>query len=321
MAVYTDVSDEALDDFLKDYNLDEVISFKGIAGGVENSNFLLGTERAQYILTLFEKRVNPNDLPFFIGLMDHLAQKGISCPQPVRNKAGEALGQLCDRPTAMVSFLEGMEVRRPQPKHCEALGEAMAKLHLAGADFTIERSNDLTVDRWQGLYEPSQPRADEVEAGLDGLITQALETLQQEWPKDLPRGVIHADLFTDNVFFLRDQLSGIIDFYFACHDYFAYDLAICLNAWCFEQDYSLNVTKAQAMFRGYERVRKLEDRERAALPILARGAALRFLLTRLYDWLNVPQDAIVVPKKPQEYIKKLKFHMTIKTPKAYGLGV
>jgi homoserine kinase type II len=319
MAVYTEIPDEAFDAFMAGYDLGSVLSLKGIAEGVENSNFLLATERGQFILTLYEKRVDPADLPFFIGLMEHLAGRGISCPLPVRDRKGNALNRVAGRPAAIVTFLSGMGVRRPNVSQCGLVGEALARLHLAGEEFSLTRKNALSVDGWRPLYAMSKGRADSVQAGLDGEIADELAYLETHWPRGLRSGVIHADLFRDNVFFLGNRLSGIIDFYFACNDMLAYDVAICLNAWCFEPDNSLNVTKARALLAGYQSVRKFDADEVAALPLLARGSALRFLLTRLYDWLEVPPGALVVPKDPLEYYRKLRFHRSVTDAAAYGL--
>ncbi len=319
MAVYTEVSDEALKDFLALYDIGDVISFKGIAEGVENSNFLLRTARSQFILTLYEKRVRAADLPFFVGLMEHLARRGVICPQPVRNRNGEALGELAGRPAAIVTFLDGLWVRRPNARHCAEVGEALARMHLAGADFRLTRANALSVAGWPPLLHASEARADEVAPGLREECAAEFAFLQAHWPAGLPGGVIHADLFNDNVFFIDEKLSGLIDFYFACNDALAYDLVICLGAWCFEPDNAFNISKGQAMISAYERVRPLTEAEVAALPILARGSALRFMLTRLVDWLNVPAGAKVAPKNPLEYRDKLRFHQRVRTAADYGL--
>jgi homoserine kinase type II len=319
MAVYTDVSDEDLRAFAALYDIGEVLSCKGIAEGVENSNFLITTERANFILTLYERRVAPRDLPFFIALMEHLARHGVACPTPVPGRDGIALRELCGRPAAIVTFLAGMWPRRILPFHCAALGRALAALHRAGASFAMTRENDLAVGGWRRLFESCGSRAAEVQPGLADELAAELALLETVWPRDLPMGVIHADLFPDNVFFRDRELSGLIDFYFACTDFLAYDLAICLNAWCFEADGSLNVTKARLLLDGYRRERTLEPAELVALPVLARGSALRFLLTRLFDWLNQPAGALVRPKDPLEYLRKLRFHRTITGPGGYGL--
>ena len=319
MAVYTEISDDELREFTALYDIGAVLSCKGIAEGVENSNFLLTTERGNFILTLYEKRVAREDLPFFIALMDHLAHQGVACPTPVRAKDGEALRELCGRPAAIVTFLNGMWPRRIAPFHCAGLGGALARLHQVGASFPMVRPNDLGPAGWRRLHEACRARADEVQAGLAAELGEELAFLEAAWPRDLPAGVIHADLFPDNVFFRDHQLSGLIDFYFACTDFLAYDIAICLNAWCFEPDLSFNVTKARLLVREYRAVRPLGAAELGALPLLARGSALRFLLTRLYDWLNQTAGALVRPKDPVEYLKKLRFHRGIAGPAAYGL--
>jgi homoserine kinase type II len=320
VAVYTEVSDEQLDAFLADYDIGELMSFKGIAEGVENTNFMLHTNRGYYFLTLYEKRVDPKDLPFFVGLMEHCAARGLNCPQPVKNKKGNSLGELAGRPAAIITFLEGISVRRPSNAHCAALGQALAQFHKAGEGFSIRRENALGPEGWKKLAAQCAARADEVAPDLATLIKEEVAHLSAHWPKNLPAGVIHADLFPDNVFFLGDKLSGLIDFYFACNDFYAYDVAICLNAWCFEIDGSFNVTKGKALLSNYNTARPLSNAEVEAMPLLARGAALRFLLTRTFDWLNVPEGALVRPKDPKEYLKKLQFHRRIERATDYGLA-
>jgi homoserine kinase type II len=319
MAVYTDVSAEELGQFLAGYDLGDLLSYKGIAEGVENSNFLVHTGTGHFILTLYEKRVAAGDVPFFLALMEHLAARGITCPQPVKDRSGKALGTLCGRPAAVVTFLDGMWMRRPDAGHCAAVGEALARMHLAGADFKGTRRNALSVSGWRPLFEQAAPRADGVQHGMRATIETELDQLEKSWPRNLPQGVIHADLFPDNVFFLGDRLSGLIDFYFACTDTLAFDVAICLNAWCFEPDHSYNVTKGRNLLTSYIKTRPLSDAERDALPLLARGAAMRFLLTRLVDWLNVPAGALVQPKNPLEYFRKLRFHQKATSVRDYGL--
>ena len=320
MAVYTDITEDDLKRFLTEYDVGELTSYKGIAEGVENSNFLLHTTRDPLILTLYEKRVEKADLPFFLGLMQHLSAKGLSCPLPLPRRDGQLLGELSGRPAALISFLEGMWLRKPEARHCREVGRALAEMHLAGEGFEIARANALSLEGWKTLWAKSADRADEVETGLQDEVTAELEYLEAHWPKDLPAGVIHADLFQDNVFFLGDDFSGLIDFYFACNDLLAYDVAICLNAWCFEKDGSYNVTKGSAMLDGYASVRPLSPDEVAALPVLARGSALRFFLTRLYDWLTTPAGALVVKKDPLEYLRKLRFHRQVRSATEYGLS-
>ena len=310
MAVYTEVTDEALAAFLTDYDLGSMVAFRGIAEGVENSNFSLRTTAGDFILTLYEKRVDPAELPWFLGLMEHLANRGIVCPLPVRGRDGAALRHLSGRHAAITTFLPGVWPRRVRQEHCGPLGAALAGLHLAGADYRPTRRNALGPDGWRPLLARSGARADEVRPGLADELRRTLEDILEAWPEGLPRGHIHADLFPDNVFFLDGRLSGLIDFYFAATDILAYDVAVCLNAWCFESDFSFNVTKARAMLRAYDATRPLSDAERAALPVLCQGAAIRFLLTRLYDWLNTPPGALVTRKDPLEFLRRLRFHLT-----------
>jgi homoserine kinase type II len=321
LAVYTDITEIDLKRFLAEYDVGKLTSYKGIAEGVENSNFLLHTTKDPLILTLYEKRVEKSDLPFFLGLMQHLSERGLSCPLPLPRRDGELLGELSGRPTALISFLEGMWLRKPEAKHCREVGVALAQMHLAGEGFQIMRPNALSLEGWKVLWDKSADRADEVEKGLEQEIAAELAYLEAHWPKDLPAGVIHADLFQDNVFFLGDNLSGLIDFYFACNDLLAYDVSICLNAWCFEKDGSYNVTKGSALLEGYCSVRPLSIAERDALPVLSRGSALRFFLTRLYDWLTTPEGALVVKKDPLEYLRKLRFHRQVSTTAEYAPNI
>jgi homoserine kinase type II len=319
MAVYTEVSDEELTEFIASYDLGRLLAYKGIAEGVENTNYLVHTEKGPFILTLYEKRVAAADLPFFLALMEHLAKAGLRCPTPVHDASGRVLRQLTGRPAALVTFLDGVWIRRPQVRHCAALGQAMAGLHVAGQDFAMRRENALGIAGWRPLYQRFQSRADEIVPDLSETIGQELEYLDHHWPSTLPQGVIHADLFPDNAFFLGDALSGLIDFYFACNDALIYDVAIALNAWCFETDHSFNATKGQALLKNYQSVRPITPEECEVLPLFARGAALRFLLTRAYDWLHTSKDAMVSPKDPLEYLRRLKFHRTIRSASEYGL--
>ena len=320
MAVYTDVTEGELESFLQEYPAGRLLSYKGIAEGSENSNFLLHTSTGSFILTLYEKRVDIDDLPFFLGLMHHLAGKGISCPLPVERHDGKLFGTLAGRPAALITFLEGMWMRRPTVAHCRGVGRALAELHVAGMDFPLSRPNALAIDGWRKLWAGSHERADEVEKGLAAEVDADFALFDREWPRHLPSGIIHADLFPDNVFFLGEKLSGLIDFYFACNDFYAYDVATCLNAWCFEKDFSFNLTKGRALLAAYEAVRPLSDEEKQALPLLARGSALRFMLTRLYDWLTIPDGALVQKRDPVEYIRRLRFHRAVKSPYEYGLA-
>ena len=319
MAVYTDVSFEELEGLLALYDIGAPLSFKGIAEGVENSNFYLQTDRGAFILTLYEKRVAQGDLPFFLGLMEHVARRGIACPLPLRTRDGRQLVTLNGRAAAILSFLTGVSLRRPGAAHCAAAGATLAALHQAGHDFAQSRPNALGPAGWPPLAQAIGDGADTVEAGLAALIEDSLAALQRDWPSALPSGVIHADLFPDNVLFMRDQVSGVIDFYFACTDLYAYDLAVMLNSWCFEMDGAYNITKGKAMISAYRAARPLSDAEAGALPVLMRGAALRFLLTRTFDWINHDSSALVRPKDPREYSRKLRFALKVKSASEYGL--
>lgn len=321
MAVYTVVDDAALTAFLDGYDVGTLTAAKGIAEGVENSNYLLRTTRGTFILTLYEQRVDAADLPFFLGLMEHCADAGLSVPRPVHRRDGSLIAALAGRPAALVTFLDGLACRRPEPWHCVAVGRALAEFHRAAARFPLLRENALGPSAWPALFEASRSEADGVIPGLTAAVDGELAELAAAWPTALPRGIIHADLFPDNVFFIGRRVSGLIDFYFACADCLAYDLAICINAWCFEDDGAFNVTKAHALTAGYEAVRPLLAAERAALPTLCRGSALRFLLTRLHDWLRVPDGAMLTPKDPRPYHRRLMFHRTVASASEYGIGL
>ena len=319
MAVYTDVSFEELEVFLAAYALGEPHVFKGIAEGVSNSNYYLQTVKGAYILTLYEMRVDAVDLPFYLGLMEHLARAGIQCPTPVHARGGEVSSLLKGRPAAILTFLDGVSLRSPKTEHCRLAGHVLAELHEAGAGFRGKRANALGPQGWRKLASDCAADADLVADGLRALIEEELASLEKTWPAQLPEGVIHADLFPDNVLFLNDRVSGIIDFYFACNDALAYDLAVMLNAWCFESDGAFNVTKGRALIAGYQAKRALQPDEKGAFALLCRGAALRFLLTRLYDWINHNPAALVRPKDPREFVRRLRFHRNVKSPEAYGL--
>jgi homoserine kinase type II len=304
--------------FLGLFDIGGMVAFRGIAEGVENSNYALKTTTGDFILTLYEKRVDPADLPYFLGLMEHLAAQGLPCALPVRARNGANLNPLAGRIAAITTFLPGVWPRRVRIEHCEPLGAALAQFHLAGAGFAPKRRNALGPEGWGPLLARCD-RADAVLPGLGAELEAALRDILAQWPDDLPVGHIHADLFPDNVFFLDGKISGLIDFYFAATDFYAYDVAVCLNAWCFERDFSFNVTKSQALLRGYGAHRALTGPERAALPVLAQGSAMRFLLTRLYDWLNAAEGALVTPKDPLDYYRRLRFHQQAGSAAAYGL--
>ena len=322
MAVFTQVSQDALTAFWADYDLPPITEFKGIQAGVQNTNYLVSTADAKYILTLYEDTptgVDPDDLPYFLSLMQHLSGAGLSCPMPIARRDGTMRGELAKRPAALVMFLQGRATITPKPTHCKSAGAALARLHLAGQGFAMSRANTQGPQKWQSLFDGCRDEADSVTPGLSDLIDSELHRLVDNWPQDLPRGVIHADLFPDNVFFIDGDVSGLIDFYFACTDMLAFDLAIMLNAWCFEADVNFNITKARALLSGYQSVRPMSAAEINALPILARGAAMRFLTTRLHDWLNRPAEALVVPKNPVDYVRRLRFHRHVKSAADYGL--
>ncbi len=319
MAVFTPLDGATIEALLGAYDLGSLRRWHGIQEGVENSNFYVETTVCRSILTIYEKRVRADDLPFFLGLMEHLAARGVRCPLPLHDRSGAVLQRLHGKPAALVSFLDGASLRRFDAEHCHAVGAALASLHAAGRGFAIERANDLGVDGWQRLVAAIGSRADEIEPGLAAELAAELAHLVAAWPRDLPAGVIHADLFPDNVFFAGNTVSGLIDFYFSCNDGLAYDLGICLNAWCFDAAGQLDRDRSRALLQGYASVRPLTPAEAAALPLLCRGSALRFLLTRLYDWLNHPTGALVTPKDPTEYLRLNRFHRRIEHVAAYGI--
>jgi homoserine kinase type II len=308
MAVYTDITDEELTGLLAAFDLGAPLSLKGVAEGVENSNFLLETEAGRYFLTVYEKRVNAAELPYFLGLMQWLAQHGYPSATPIADRAGEILQTVRGKPAAIVSFLSGLSVRRPGVAHCREAGRGLAELHLAAQGYAGVRANDLGHAAWAPMFSRLTDQAEALKPGLSATIQGDLDRLAARWPADLPEGVIHADYFPDNVFFTGGRFAGAIDFYFACNDALAYDIAVALNAWCFEADGSFNVTAARALVGGYEAKRPLSGAERDALPVLAHGAAMRFFLTRLHDWRATPAGALVRPKDPLEYERKLAVH-------------
>ena len=308
MAVYTDITDEELAELLARFDLGTPQAFKGIAEGVENSNFLLETDKGRFFLTIYEKRVRADELPFFLNLLRWLADHGYPSAAPVANRAGELLQTVRGKPAAIVTFLPGLSVRRPTAAHCKEAGAGLARLHLAAAGYQGQRANDLGQAAWAPMFERLGAAADGLKKGLADQIWGDLDRIAARWPTGLPEGIVHADYFPDNVFFQGGQFAGAIDFYFACVDSYAYDIAVALNAWCFEADGSFNITSARALVAGYEAHRPLSDAERDALPVLAHGAAMRFFLTRLADWGATPAGALVKPKDPLEYERKLAVH-------------
>lgn len=317
MAVYTDLTDEERDAVTRAYDLGALNAFKGIAEGVSNSNFFLETARGRFILTIFEFRYVEAELPFFMDVMARLAERGFPAPQPMRTKDGALLSRVRGKPACMVTFLNGISPKRPSAAQCRNIGEALARMHKALDGFSAERANALGPASWAPMIQPRLELAERLRPGLASVIEVDL-ALVSDVRSTLPHGVIHADLFPDNALLVGDRIGGVIDFYFACTDALAYDLAVCLNAWCFEQGSEFNLTKGAALIAGYESVRKLEAAERTALPALARGAALRFFATRLADWEATPEGALVRPKNPLEYADKLEFHRRAKSASDYG---
>lgn len=321
MAVYTHLSETQIRKFLTEYDIGQLLNFSEIAEGVENSNFLLTTSKNKYILTLYEKRVDPHDLPFFLELLSHLASAGLSCPLPVEGTDGKALRTLCGKPAAIVTYLQGSWPRQTTSNHCKALGSTMAIMHEFGKSFQGTRTNALTLTAWRPLLDSCRLPEREIYITLFNELNRELNWLEANWPKSLPSGIIHADLFPDNVFFKNNDLSGVIDFYFACNDFLAYDIAVCINAWCFDENELFNLKKSHCILSAYNERRALSKEEIDSLPVLIRGSAIRFLLTRLYDWLNHPKDALVKPKDPMSYLKKLRFHQQVSDASSYGAEI
>lgn len=321
MAVYTNVERPELETFLEAYAIGNVVSFRGIQAGVENSNFYLETDQGKFILTLFESRVESRDIPYFLGLKNHLASKKFPCPVPVKATDHQVLKSLNGRPATIVSFLEGAIVDTPTVDHCRLIGSEMAKMHLALSDYIHIRPNNLGPAGWRHLWKGLAGAANSIQIGLSKLINGDLEETYaaKSLSRRLPHGTIHADLFPDNVFFDQGKVSGIIDFYFACTDALAYDLAICLNAWAFDaRGVHFDKDKSHALIGGYDTVRSLSPEEVDTLPLLARGAALRFFLTRLTDWVKSSGDALVTPHDPMDYVRRLEFHRNVNSASDYG---
>ena len=323
MAVYTTVSRDDIAELVTQYAIGDLIAFEGISAGVQNTNYWLETTEGKYIYTVYEPStlgVDPAELPFFLGLVEHLAQHCIPCPLPIHTRAGEVIQEVQGKPSAITTFLEGKSPVSIQNHHCSELGHCLAKLHLASQDFSMTRDNAMQPFKvWDRLFPEIKDKADTVRHDMVEELESGYRYLQENWPENLPSGVIHCDLFPDNAFFIDRQLSGILDFYFACNDMFAYDIAYCLNGWCFEHGTEFNITKAKHILRAYNQVRELSEDELEALPVLSAGAALRILLTRLYDWLNPNEDALVKPHDPMELYHKLRFHRQVKSHREYGL--
>lgn len=321
MAVYTQVPAEMLERFLGRYDLGALVSAKGIAEGVENSNYLVETTRGRFILTLYERRVSPADLPYFLALLAHLANRGLPVPPPLPDRDGRTLQTLMGRPACLIEFLPGISVSEPTPALCRAAGEALGRLHVAAVDFGAERANALGPEGWQTLADRCVPRAGEIDPTLPALITNETAAIVRQWPTELARTTIHADLFPDNVLVLDGRVTGLIDFYFACTDIRAYDLAVMHAAWTFSTDgATYHQDRAAALVDGYRSAHPLTDDEAAAFPLLCRGAALRFLLTRTYDWLNTPADALVTRKDPLAFARRLAFYRSSEPAQLLGFA-
>ena len=320
MAVYTKLSEEQLKNFFLKYNLGKLLNYKEIREGIENTNYFINTEKGKFILTLYEKRVDEKDLPFFISLMKNLFDKNFLSPQPIINKNGNYISEISGKKAAVVSFLEGNAKKVLNPENCHQVGINTAKLHLITKNLSGKRQNKLSIDSWREIYNKVKKNCSKIHPNLPDIIEKNLDIIEKKWPKNIPSGIIHADLFPDNIFFKGNNLSGIIDYYFSCNDFYAFEIAICLNALCFEgknENLSFNVTKAKKFIDGYSSLRKLSEEEKESLKILCQGAAIRFLLTRVFDYLNLIEGAIVKIKDPVEYLKRLEFHNSVKNYQDY----
>ena len=320
MAVYTKLSENNLKDFFSKYNLGKLLKFKGIQEGIENSNYFVKTDSGKFILTIYEKRVEAKDLPFFMGLMKNIFNENFPSPEPIINKNGNYITEIFGKKAAVVSFLEGFSKKNLTPDNCHEVGIYTAKLHMITKNLNIKRTNRLSVNSWRLIYRKIQKDCSKIYPDLTKIIETNLDVIENKWPKNIPCGIIHADLFPDNIFFKGNKLTGIIDFYFSCYDFYALEIAICLNALCFEgknEDLSFNVTKAKKFIDGYSSIRKLTEEEKESLKILCQGAAMRFLLTRVFDYLNLTEDALVKIKDPVEYLKRLEFHESVKNYQDY----
>ena len=315
MAVYTKLSKKELSDFLSKYDLGKLLNYKEIKEGIENTNYFIQMEKGKFILTLYEKRVEEKDLPFFISLMKNLFDKKFLSPKPIINKNGSYISEILNKKAAIVSFLDGKAKKILSPDNCKQIGIYTAKLHLITKNLSGKRENKLSVNSWRNLYNKVKINSYKIHNNLPNIVEKNLIDVEKNWPKNIPSGIIHADLFPDNIFFKNNKLSGIIDYYFSCNDFYAFEIAICLNALCFEgtnENLSFNVTKAKKLIDGYYSVRKLTTNEKKSFKVLCKGAAIRFLLTRVFDYLNLTEGAIVKIKDPLEYLKRLEFHDSVK---------
>ncbi len=320
MAVYTKLSENDLKEFFSRYNIGKIQKYEEIKEGIENTNYLVQTEKGKFILTLYEKRIDENDLPFFIGLMKNLFDKKFPSPEPIINKNGNYISEISNKKAAVVSFLNGKAKQVLNPLDCYEVGVYTAKLHSITKNLISKRKNKLSVNSWREIYNRVKKDCSKIHPNLSNIIEKNLNEIETDWPQNIPSGIIHADLFPDNIFFNKNKLSGIIDFYFACNDYYAFEIAICLNALCFEgknENLSFNVTKAKKFIDGYLSIRNLSEDEKKSLKILCKGAAIRFLLTRVFDYLNLIEGAIVKIKDPVEYLKRLEFHESVKNYNDY----
>ena len=320
MAIYTKFNQKKIQEILSKYDLGKLDSFKGIEEGIENTNYYLSVNNKKYILTVYEKRVKSEDLPFFSNLMSSLNNAGFKCPTPLINKQNQTITDYEGKKLMIVSFLEGKAKQNLSPQNCKSIGLEVARMHQITKKFKIKRRNDLSVNSWRGLFVSVKDKCSKIHKDLPQLIEENLKDVENNWPKNLPSGIIHADLFHDNIFFIQDKFSGVIDFYFSCDDFFAFEIAICFNALCFDgikQNLSFNVTKAKNFIDGYSSIRKLTNEEKNSIKVLSQGAALRFLLTRVFDALNTVEGAIVKIKDPIEYLKRLEFHKNSKNYEDY----
>ena len=320
MAVYTKFNQSKIEQILSNYNLGKLDLFKGIEEGIENTNYLLSVEKKKFILTIYEKRVKSEDLPFFSQLMSSLNKSNFKCPAPIINKQNKTITDFEGKKLMIVSFLEGKAKQNLSPLNCKSVGIEVAKMHEITKDFKSKRENDLSIKSWRGLFDSVKDKCSKIHKDLPKLIDENLRDVEENWPKNLPRGIIHADLFHDNIFFVKDKFSGIIDFYFSCEDFLAFEIAICFNALCFDglkENLSFNVTKAKNFIDGYTSIRKLSEVEKNNIKVLSQGAALRFLLTSVFDALNTVEGAIVKIKDPVEYLKRLEFHKNSKNFEDY----
>ena len=320
MAIYTQLSENNLKEFFSKYNLGKIISYHGIKEGIENTNYFIQTEKNKFILTIYERRVDKKDLPFFIGLMKNLFNSNFPSPEPIINKNGSYITEILGKKAAVVSFLNGSTKKSLTPANCYDVGMNTAKLHMITKNLSVRRENRLSVTAWRKIYQKIKNDCSKIHKDLPLVIERNLDVIEKTWPKNIPSGIIHADLFPDNIFFKNNKLTGIIDFYFSCYDFYAFEIAICLNALCFEglnENLSFNVTKAKKFIDGYTGIRKLSEEEKKSLKILCQGAAMRFLLTRVFDYLNVIEGAIVKVKDPIEYLKRLEFHNNVNSYQDY----